>query len=283
MTVVDIHPHIVSTDTARYPLSPIGGKRSDWSHARSIDVDELLAAMDEGGVDAAAVVHSSTTYGFNCEYLADAIAPHSDRLTGVFSVNVLEPTAAQDMRKWYERGLTGMRIFSRGSTMDQPWLSLDDPRVYPCYELAGELGIAVASNIQVQNFGQLETILRDFPKTLHVVDHLGGVDFTDGEPFAAARPLFDLARYPNLYLKVTTQSIRRASNGNSTPESQFKRLVAEFGADRLAWGSNYPASQGTLADMVQLAREAIASLSQPDQDWIMGGTALKLYPALNKA
>jgi predicted TIM-barrel fold metal-dependent hydrolase len=282
VTIVDIHPHIVSQDTERYPVTPIGGKRSDWSHARSVEVGELLAAMDGAGVDKGAVVHSSTTYGFNCDYVADALAPHHDRLTGVFSVNVLEPDAPAAMRKWYDRGLTGMRIFSRGSTMAEPWLAIDDPRVFPCYELAEELGISVASNIQVPNFGQLENVLRQFPNVPHIVDHMGGANFTDGAPFEAARPLFDLAKYPNLYLKVTTQSIAKTSDGKSTPESQFKRLVAEFGADRLAWGSNFPASPGSLGDMVQQARTAIASLSQADQDWVMGHTALKLYPALAK-
>lgn len=237
--------------------------------------------MDGAGVDKAAVVHSSTTYGFNCDYVAEALAPHHDRLTGVFSVNVLEPDAPAAMRKWFDLGLTGMRIFSRGSTMAEPWLAIDDPRVFPCYELAEELGIAVASNIQVPNFGQLENVLRQFPNVPHIVDHMGGADFTDGEPFDAARPLLELARYPNLYLKVTTQSIAKVNDGKSTAASQFSKLVSEFGADRLAWGSNFPASPGSLADQVQQARAAIASLPRTDQDWVMGGTALKLYPALN--
>jgi predicted TIM-barrel fold metal-dependent hydrolase len=280
VTVVDIHPHIVSEDTARYPITPLGGKRSDWSHARSVELQGLLDAMKEAGVDKAAVVHSSTTYGFNCEYVADAVAQYPDRLTGVFSVNVLEPDGPAEMRKWYDKGLTGMRIFSRGSTIKEPWLSLDDERIFPCYELAGDLGIAVASNIQVANFSQLDTVLRRFPDTNFIVDHLGGVDFSDGAPFDNARALFAMARHPNFHLKVTTQNFAKASNGQATPETLFARLVAEFGADRLAWGSNFPASPGSLAEQVRQARQGLATLRQADQDWIMGGTALKLYPAL---
>ena len=51
MTIVDVHPHIVSHDTVRYPITPIGGKRSDWSHERSITGEELVAAMKTAGVD----------------------------------------------------------------------------------------------------------------------------------------------------------------------------------------------------------------------------------------
>ena len=28
--IVDIHPHIISTDEKRYPITPAGGKRSKW-------------------------------------------------------------------------------------------------------------------------------------------------------------------------------------------------------------------------------------------------------------
>ena len=37
-------------------------------------LEELMAAMDEAGVDKAAIVHSSTTYGFNNDYVVDAVA-----------------------------------------------------------------------------------------------------------------------------------------------------------------------------------------------------------------
>jgi L-fuconolactonase len=35
-------------------------------------VETLIAAMDEAGVAKAAVVHSSTTYGFDNSYVVDA-------------------------------------------------------------------------------------------------------------------------------------------------------------------------------------------------------------------
>jgi L-fuconolactonase len=280
MTVVDIHPHIVSRDTARYPMSPIGGKRSDWSHDRSIELDTLVESMDAAGVDKAAVVHSSTTYGFNCDYVADAVSQHPGRLTGVFSVNVLEPDAPAAMRHWYERGLTGMRIFARGSTLKEAWLSIADPRVFPCYELAGELGIPVATNATVKMLDQIETVVTSFPKVSFVIDHLGRSDFSDGAPYENAAPILSLARFPNLYLKVTTNNFRESRDGKSDPLTLFPRLVSAFGADRMAWGSNYPASQGTLKDMVDLANDCLAGVSQADRDWIMGGTALKLYRAL---
>jgi predicted TIM-barrel fold metal-dependent hydrolase len=280
--IVDIHPHIVSHDTGRYPITPLGGTRSDWSHERSVTAEEMIAAMDEAGVDMAAMVHSSTTYGFECDYVADTVAAYPTRMTGVFSINVLEPDAPGKMSEWFARGMTGMRIYSRGSTVKEPWLALDDPRIFPCYETAAELNVSVATNVQVVGFPQLENVLKRFPRTRMILEHLGSSDFSDGPPYKAAAPLFNLARYPNLYLKVKTQNFGHARQGKATPQTLFPKLVAEFGAKRLAWGSNYPASDGTLADLLKIAREGIACLPQSDQDWILGKTALGLYPALAK-
>jgi predicted TIM-barrel fold metal-dependent hydrolase len=278
--IIDIHPHIISTDTVRYPITPLGGRRSDWSGERSVTLERMISAMDEAGVDKAAMVHSSTTYGFACEYVADAVAAYPQRLTGVFSVNVIEPDAAQKMRYWYSKGLTGMRIFSRGSTMKEPWLALDDPRIGPCFECAEELGISVATNVTVEVFSQLETVLKQFPKVSFILDHLGGTDFTDGAPYNAAASLWKLARYPNLYLKVASRNYSESRKGKATPETLFPKIVAEFGSNRMAWGSNYPASEGTLTELLELARKTVACLPSRDQEQIFGGTALSLYPAL---
>lgn len=278
--IVDIHPHIVSDDETRYPITPIGGKRSDWSHERSVTTETFLESMADAGVDKAAVVHSSTTYGFECDYLADAVAAHPDKLTGVFSINVLAPDAVDAMRKWHEKGLTGIRIFTRGSTMKDAWLAIDDPLIFPCYEYADQNDISVAVNVTLDVFSQLETVLKQFPRVNFILDQLGKADFSEGAPYAAAQPLFDLAKYPNLYLKLKSAAFSQAKKGNSTSEAMFGKLVSEFGANRLAWGSNYPASNGTLKDLVQRAREGLASLPQNDQDWILGKTALRLYPVL---
>jgi len=278
--IIDIHPHIISTDTARYPITPLGGTRSDWSRERSVTLEQMIAAMDEAGVDKAAMVHSSTTYGFACDYVADAVAAYPKRLTGVFSVNVLEPDAAQKMRYWYGKGLTGMRIFSRGSTISEPWLALDDPRIRPCFECAQELGVAVATNATVAVFSQLEAVLQQFPKVSFILDHLGGTDFTDGAPYDAAAPLWNLARYPNLYLKIASRNYSASRKGKATAETLFPKIVAEFGSNRMAWGSNYPASEGRLTELLELARKTVTCLPPRDQEKIFGGTALSLYPSL---
>ncbi len=280
--IIDTHPHITSPDVERYPPDPLGGKRSDWSKERSATIESLIVAMDEAGVDKAAIVHSSTTYGFDNSYVADSIAGRSDRVTGVFSVNVTAPEAPDLMRYWVARGMTGMRIYARGSTMAKDWLRIDDPVVTPAWECAAELGISVATNVNArdESLEHIKTILARFPEVRLFIDHLGRPPIADGAPYRAADSYFDLARFPNLYLKYTRSGLDSMVKGEAEPVGFMTRLVSVFGADRIAWGSNYLSAPGTLSEIIASAKAACVGLSDDDRSWIFARTAQRLYPAL---
>jgi predicted TIM-barrel fold metal-dependent hydrolase len=113
-----------------------------------------------------------------------------------------------------------------------------------------------------------------------ILDHMGRPSMEDGPPYAGAQSLFDLARYPNVHLKVTERNFVGARKGKATPETFFPKVVSAFGASRLAWGSNYPASPGPLSKLLGVARECLASVPSQDQEWIFARTAQSLYPAL---
>lgn len=278
--VADIHPHIISSDTGRYPLSPLGGEQSTWSRSRPVTFEQLLAAMDRAGVDKAAIVHASTVYGYNNSYVADAVAARPDRFTGVFSVDVLAPDAPEKIRYWVNRKLSGMRLFTTGSTMpgQAPWL--EDPRLLPAWECAGELNIPICMQMTQAAIPQLEKLLKRYPNIRVILDHLLKPPVEEGPPYSKASFLFDLARYGNVYLKLTSRNVEDSRKGKATPETFFGRLVKEFGASRIAWGSNFPATEGALEKIVTESKQALASLPQQDQDWILHGTAQSLYPAL---
>src|SRR5882757_50349 len=106
---IDIHPHVISDDEGRYPPAPLFGKRSDWSQERPSAVETLIEQMDAAGVAKAAVVHSSTTYGFDNSYVVDACNRYPDRLIAVGSVDMLAADAVDAIRSWTARGLGGLR------------------------------------------------------------------------------------------------------------------------------------------------------------------------------
>jgi len=277
---IDIHPHVIANDEKRYPLAPLGGHQSDWSRTRPVTYEQMITAMDAAGVDKAALVQASTCYGYDNSYVAAAVAAYPSRFTGVFSVDVLAPDAVEKMRHWRDKGLTGMRLFTIGSTMETQADWIDDPKVYPAWKAADDLGLPICMQMSQAALPQLIAMVKRFPDVKVIVDHLARPVLEDGPPYAAAASLFNLAQYPGIQLKVTPRVFTECRRGKATPESFFKKLVGEFGAARIAWGSNYPASEGPLSNLLAVARASVASLSQADQDWIFGKTAQSLYPAL---
>jgi len=279
-TVIDIHPHIIADDTKRYPLAPLGGHQSDWSRTRPVTTEQMIAAMDKAGVAKAAIVQASTCYGHDNSYVADAVAAHPDRFTGVFSVDVLAPDAPERMRHWVGKKLTGMRLFTIGSTMTEQASWLDDPKTYPAWECAGELGLSICLQMSAKAFPQMIRMIERFPKVRVLLDHCGRPVLEDGPPYAAADSLFALAKYPTVYLKLTQRNFTESRKGKASPETFFAKLVSTFGASRLAWGSNYPSSEGSLSELLVLATSSLKRLSTSDQEWIFAKTAQSLYPAL---
>ena len=278
--IVDTHAHVISSDTQRYPNAPLGGHKSDWSRERPVSTEQMLAAMDQAGIEKSVLVQASTCYGHDNSYVADAVAAYPDRFTGVFSVDVIAPDAPERIRYWAGRKLPGMRLFTAGSTMPNQADWVDDARSFPAWECASELGIPVCMQMTVKAIPQLMRMLKRFRKVSVILDHLAKPTLSDGPPYNGAFDVFHLADYNNLYLKLTPRTIAEAQSGKATLETFFPLLVSKFGASRIAWGSNYPASEGTLPELCKDSQSGLSVLSAEDRDWIFAKTALKLYPVL---
>lgn len=280
MPILDIHSHVISTDEARYPRAPIGGHQSDWSRKRPVSTEQMIAAMETAGVSKAVLVQASTCYGHDNSYVADALAAHPGRFASVFSADVLAPDARQRMTHWMGKGFSGMRLFTTGSTMPDQAEWLDDPRCFPAWELAQSSKLPVCLQMTAKAIPQLLGLLDRFPRVRVILDHCARPNLEDGPPYVAAASLWGLKRHENVFLKITPHNFIGARKGAATPESFFKRLIGEFGARRIAWGSNFPTHEGSLPELLELARDSIAFASADDKEWIFNRTAQSIYPAL---
>jgi len=279
-SIIDIHPHIVSPDTIRYPLNPLGGKQSTWSTERPTTYDDLLRAMNEAGVAKAAIVHSSTAYGYDNSYAADAVAAVPSRFTGVYSIDVLAPDAVTTFDYWLGRGCSGMRLFTTGSTMPDQATWFADPKTYPFWEHATAKNVPVCVQMKQAGIPLLRQIMDRFPKVTIILDHLSGAPAQDGPPYASATEFLSLAKYRQVYLKITPINVSPKTWGQGDPASFFGMMIEAFGADRVAWGSNFPNSIGTLKEILTAAQKAFSFARPSDHDWIFGKTAQVLYPIL---
>jgi predicted TIM-barrel fold metal-dependent hydrolase len=278
--IIDIHPHIISTDTVRYPIAPQHGHRSTWSATRPITFEQLIAEMDEAGVSKAAIVHSSTTYGTNNAYVADSVAQMPDRFTGVYSFDLLAADALTTFDYWLARGMGGIRLFTGGATHQSDGSWLVNPATFPIWERCAALGLTMAVQTTPDGLSMVAELAERFPKVKIALDHCGRPNLESGPPYANCAVLFALAKYENVYMKITPRTFDLAQAAPGGAQAFFAQLVKVFGADHLAFGSNYPASAGPLKKLIEQGNACFAGLSEEERAWVWGRTARALYPML---
>jgi L-fuconolactonase len=280
MKIFDTHTHVISPDTATYPTDPIGGHQSEWSQKRPVDAGGLLQAIDDAGIAKAVVVQASTVYGHDNRYVVETVAAHPGRFVGVYSIDALAPDAVERIDHWQAQGLSGFRLFTTGSTMpgQSDWLGHKDS--FAAWAHAEKLGIPVCLQMTMEGLPALRALLERFPAVRVLLDHCARPDLSDGAPFVASQALFDMAAFPGVFLKLTNRTLTAATTGKSTPQAFLARIIDTFGAGRIAWGSNFPAAEGSLPSLVATAHDALSSLPASDQAMIFSGTAATIYPAL---
>jgi L-fuconolactonase len=278
MRFIDIHPHIISPDTDKYPRAPLGGSQSKWSSEHTMTFEQMVREMDETGVERSVLVQAATCYGYDNSYVADAVAAFPDRLGGVFTIDAVAPDAPQKMKHWVSRGLSGVRLFTKGSTMPNQATWFAEEAAFPFWETAGELGIPVCITMSWTAIDRLRAMLVRFPHVRVILDHLSRPPMDDHPVYAKAAGFFALAECRNLYLKITPVNVMEIEQAGAT--DFLPRVVRTFGADRVAWGSNYPSSGHTLHEAWEINWKAASSLTEEERRKIFRETALSLYPCL---
>ncbi len=284
LPVVDLHSHVIADDASRYPLAPMGGKQSDWSKERPVNAAGMLKAMAEAGVAQSVLVQASTCYGHDNSYVQDSVraaqAAGARRFAGVFSIDMSADSAVDDIRKWVQGGLSGARVFIAGHTTADHAARLDDPAAFPAWSYIEQQRIPICVQLRADGLPQLEALLTRFPEAIVLLDHFARPVLDEGPPYAQAGALFALARFRNLHFKYTTHNVRESKAGRATQASFLRAMLDTFGVRRIGWGSNFPASAGSLASLLNDALEAAVTLSANEREWLFSRTARSLYPEL---
>ena len=285
MIIIDTHVHAVSDDRARYPIHvpkvKPAGLTFSWYQEMPVTAEGLLDLMDQAGVAAANLVQPMSAYRYDNEYIADSGVRHRGRIASVCIVDMNEERPAERLRYWVEeRGVSGLRLFTTLAGEDA-WL--DDPRTFGVWEVAAALKIPVCMQMRLSLIPKLRTVLERFSDVPVALDHLASQYLETGPALEVAEPLFPLADYPNVYLKYSAQNLKTLEPAGES-EPLLRALVQRFGARRIMWGSNFPATYDrSYGELVDQGRASVAFLPEADQRWVLGETALSLWPELRPA
>lgn len=274
--IVDTHVHVVSDDKVRHPLAP---GATGWSTEVTNPIEDLIVAMDSAGVDRATLVQPVGTYALDNSYQVDSAKRFAPRTVAVGILDPVAPDAADKLVYWVtERGMQGVRLVSQADA--------DDPQANPFWARAQELGIpiSVAGGGQPGRIESIRAMALRFPGVAVAPDHMAGWSNAREQREAMTKALLDLAGLPNAYLRISTTSLAPYEGLDESEKDMFRRILDAFSPRRVMWGSNFPSSrEGGYGAQVELARTALPFLTDDDRRWIVGDTALTLWPSLKGA
>ncbi|WP_327673134.1 MULTISPECIES: amidohydrolase family protein [unclassified Streptomyces] len=281
MHIVDAHCHIISQDETAYPRAPLGGKQSTWAATRPVTAEGMISRMDDTGIDQAVLVQATTNYGYDNSYVLDSCRRWPERFVAVGTVDPLRPDAATSLKSAVgDGGLSGVRLFTSGSTVPTQGEWFAAPETYAFWEQAGELGVPVCLQMRLgPATKQLVELLERFPGVTVLLDHIGYPDIA-ASPAQAGAEVAELGVHPGLHLKLTHRNLERLQDAGERAGDFLTPVVEAFGAERIAWGSNCPAAEQSLPELLVLAEGVLAGLSEQDRKQIFAGTSRRLYAGL---
>ncbi len=276
--IVDTHVHVLGADRAKYPrqLHAVVPPHFAWTQ-ENYTAENLIADMDAGGMAKALLVQAQNAYRSDNSYVVDMAKEFPDRFKAVCVIDARDADAADQLEHWVrDRGAVGGRMMFQTAEFQ-----VDDERVAPVMERARKLDIPLCIYVWWQELSRFESLLRRFPDQPIALDHMGHPNLEGGRPYTNTLPLLSLAKYKNLTLKFSTTTLLAAARGASTSRDWFSHLMDGFGANRLMWGSNYPMNhEHPVPGLIDMARRELSFLDADEFDLLMGGNALRIYPAL---
>lgn len=276
--IVDTHVHVWEIDPPKYPVGPTAPNWNSYPDEPGT-ADELLAEMDEHGVDWTVLVQTSWSTWDN-GYIADSVARFPDRFIGHGLIDPQDANNAAQARYWIkERGLAGFRLHPMYYPDEEILLTQQNE---PLWEEMATLDAVIQFHLRAEDADQVAVIAQRYPSMKLILDHLGYPQV--GADASAFQPIVELARYNNVYLKLSDVAGRSNQDFPYADVHPFiEQLLSAFGAERMVWGTGYPGHHRvkhnwpTLAQELRLIREGLPFLSDNDQERILGGTAAQLW------
>jgi predicted TIM-barrel fold metal-dependent hydrolase len=262
----------------------------------SVPLDLMLAQMDYAGVGRA-MLHNAHFYGMLNDYLADAVKQHPDRFRAAAQIHEAdcyqEDQILELRRAVKELGLTALHFQIEGFFEHDFRDAFDDETCSPFWEEVQRLGIPVLWNIRpvanprrenyLEQIVRLGKWARKWSRVPCVFTHGFNVGLLIDEQGRMEIPeeLWSTIEADNVFVELLFPVMQGSRWEYPFPEAQalIRELHRRLGAEKILWGSDYPASDRstTYRQSLDYVRRHCTFLSALDKDLILGGNAARLY------
>jgi L-fuconolactonase len=242
--------------------------------------EQLVAAMDQAGVDGAILISAFTMYRYDASYAVEVRKRHPNRFALIKPVDPDNASVAEVIADWTRTpGAVGVRmLLVRGGYTQDP----ADPGLNRVLKEAARLSLPVNLHIAGRLDQGIELIRRN-PDTQIVVDHLGLVQPyhppPPAQPWADLPKVLKLAKLAHVAIKITG-ACTLSHQPFPYPDiwDPVCRVIDAFGIDRCMWGTDWTRAVNllTFAQGVEAFR-VTDRISPSDKAKLMGGTLSRIY------
>ena len=241
--------------------------------------DEMVAAMDAVGVDGALLVSPFTMYRYDASYAIEVRNKYPGRFALIKPVDPSDPGVAQTIADWAATpGTVGIRIMMTRGVSEDP----ADPGINGVLAAGARHGLPV-NLLCWGRHEQARALAARNPETSIVIDHLGLQQPFEppppGQPFAELPKVLELARKPNVAIKITGAcTLSREAYPYKDIWDPLARIFDAFGIERCMWGTDWTRAVKLLTykQGVDAFRDT-DRLSETDKRALMGGTLERVY------
>jgi predicted TIM-barrel fold metal-dependent hydrolase len=242
----------------------------DRSPSEPFTVESVLTSMDAVGV-AAAVLHV-----LGADYMQEIRGRAPDRIAFLQGVTPCSETEAEDVIRAAATAsdIVGVRV---SVLTDEQAANACDGVYEPLLAAAEHHGVPVFAML-TEHLTVAEPLVRAHPDLTFVIDHLGlpqpPTRVRDEPPFKRLGELLALAQHPNVLVKFIggpAYSDERYPFADIWPP--LRRVIDEFGASRLMWGSDFTRFWGTYTYSELVAYLLYTNeVSEEEKEWMFSRT-----------
>jgi len=241
--------------------------------------DQMVAAMDEVGVDGAVLVSPFSMYRYDASYAMEVYAAHPSRFRLVKPVDPIDPRVADTIADWAStKGTVGIRVFLRDTASTDP----ADPAINRVLAMAGRhsLPVNLACTGRLEQAAQLAA--RN-PNTQLVIDHLGlqqpPAPPAPPQPFAELPKVLALASHPNIAIKISGAcTLSHEPFPYKDIWDPLGRIFDAFSLNRCMWGTDWTRAVALLTYKQGVDAFRVTNrLSDSDRATLMGDTLARVY------
>lgn len=277
---IDSQVHAYERDHPKRPWGEFLEESNDTSGwVPEVTGDDMCAAMDAVGVDAALLVSPFTMYGFDPSYALKVYAKHPRRFALIKPFDPASASVAEEIAEWAATpGVVGTRIL-----LDEPacW-SADHPGLNTVFAASKAHSLPLAVHAS-GHLPLLATLARQHPQTQVVLDHLGLT-----QPFAPPPPEKPFANLADVVALAELDNVAIKVSGVCTLSHQpfpyediwtpLMRIFESFGFERCLWGTDWTRAVDLLTyEQGVRAFTTTNQLSDSERTALMGGSLMKIY------